>query len=227
MSFSLPVDRAPQCPLCKHAGSKQSIQGPDARSYLHCPRCHLIFVTADHLPSPSEERLRYLQHNNSADDSGYVSFLESMLLPLLPKLQPGVRGLDYGCGPQPVLAELMRARGFNCEVYDPFFFASEPLPPYDFALSTECFEHFHHPRQDIGRICTLLAPSAWLGIMTELWQTAEAFATWSYARDTTHVVFYHRKTLHLLTDIFPLELHFCDRRRVALFRKKFLTNSGR
>ena len=207
------------CPLCSDRREKEPISGPDKRDYLHCLSCQLIFVQPHHLPSVDQERARYQQHQNSFIDSGYRDFLTTAIEPLLPHLHPTMRGLDYGCGPTPVLASLIEQQGLECEVYDPFFYRKALTHPYDFILSTECFEHFHHPRQEIERICTLLSPSAWLGIMTELWQTPQAFATWPYARDTTHVVFYHFKTLHFLTTLFPLRLHFCDQQRVALFQK--------
>ena len=194
--------------------------GADDRDYLLCPTCHLIFVTAADLPTADQERERYQLHRNSIEDSGYVRFLKSVLSPLLPQLSPEMRGLDYGCGPTPVLAEIMARRNFRCDIYDPFFFPNTLSPPYDFILSTECFEHFHHPHREITRICSLLAPAGWLGIMTEFWQSPQTFADWPYARDTTHVVFYHQSTLHFMTTLFPLTLCHCDNHRLALFQKR-------
>jgi SAM-dependent methyltransferase len=193
---------------------------------LLCPACRLIFVDPrEHLPL-EQERTRYQLHQNSGADAGYVRFLEQVLQPLLPRLTPAMRGLDYGCGPHPVLVQLLRQRGLHCEGYDPLF-ADHPLqPPYDFILSTECFEHFRTPQRDIARICALLVPGGWLGIMTELWTSLDRFATWAYTRDRTHVVFYHLHTLHWIAARFGLELLWQDGCRVALFRRHPTTANG-
>jgi len=207
------------CPLCGDAGDKKKLAGADRRRYHCCPGCQLVFVDPVQLPPPDQERTRYQQHHNSIEDAGYVGFLELVLTPLRPHLNPSMRGLDYGCGPNPVLAQLVRGQGLHCDTYDPFF-ADHPLqPPYDFLLSTECFEHFHQPARDLARICQLLRPGGWLGIMTELWATPEQFATWAYTRDRTHVCFFHEQTLHFLCQRFPLELVWLDHHRVALFRR--------
>lgn len=207
------------CPLCGNSGKKTTVHGPDKRRSLLCPDCGLIFVEPGQFLSRSREKARYQQHRNSIDDAGYVRFLEQVLQPLLPHLTPCMRGLDYGCGPNPVLADLVRRHGLRCAIYDPLF-ADRPLhPPYDFLFCTECFEHFRVPARDIARICALLKPGGWLGIMTELWTSPGHFSTWAYARDPTHVAFFHERTLHFLCQVFPLELIRQDQGRVAIFRR--------
>ncbi len=210
------------CPLCGNDAHLRSLAGVDQRHYRCCPQCQLIFVEPGERPSRREERKRYALHQNSANDSGYVRFLRQLLTPLTPHLTLTSRCLDYGCGPAPVLANLLREQGYVCDIYDPFF-ADLPLhPPYDCILACECCEHFHEPARDFARICSLLAPRGLLAIMSERWTTPAHFATWSYTRDFTHVSFFHRKTLAALCRLFGLELLWQDQQRVALFRKTVL-----
>ncbi|MGE4559448.1 MAG: class I SAM-dependent methyltransferase [Desulfobulbus sp.] len=207
------------CPLCGDSGNKKRIGGADSRRYFHCPCCRLIFIDPEQFLLREQERARYQQHHNSIEETGYVRFLDQVLSPLLPHLTPSSRGLDYGCGPNPVLAELVQRHGLHCDVYDPFF-ADVPLhPPYDFLLASECFEHFCRPFRDIARICKLLRPGGWLAVMTEFWRDPGQFSTWTYSRDTTHVSFFHAQTLRFLGCRFPLELIWEDQYRVALFRR--------
>lgn len=206
------------CPLCLTSDRTEPVRGADRRRYFHCPHCRLIFTDPRDMLSPEQERARYGQHQNSIEDSGYVRFLQQILRPMLPLLNPAMRGLDYGCGPGPVLSQLLRREGLACDDYDPLFAPGPLQPPYDFILSTECFEHFHVPGREIARVCGLLAPGGLLGIMTEFWTTRDRFATWSYTRDRTHVAFYHRQTLDVIARCFGLELFWQDGCRVALFR---------
>lgn len=170
--------------------------------------------------SPEEEKARYATHENSIENDGYVRFLNRVLHPMLPFLDKTMRGLDYGCGPGPTLSQLVRQHGIACEDYDPLFANGDLRPPYDFILSTECFEHFHNPSQDIHRLCSLLKPGGLLGIMTERWATLEQFAMWNYTTDPTHTSFYHDDTFTFLCNRFALELLWHDENRVMILRRK-------
>ncbi|HEX2255546.1 MAG TPA: class I SAM-dependent methyltransferase [Afifellaceae bacterium] len=113
-------------------------------------------------------------------------------------MPPGRCGLDYGCGPGPALAAMLREAGHRMAVYDPCFRPDRaPLrQTYDFITCTEAAEHFHRPADEFDRLDGLLRPGGWLALMT-CFQTDDArFAGWHYRRDPTHVVFYREETLH-------------------------------
>jgi SAM-dependent methyltransferase len=217
------------CPLCHAAPAP--VAGAYGRRLFLCPECSLLAVDpADHL-SPAVEQARYRLHRNSAQDQGYVAFLRRLLDPMEAWLRPEMRGLDHGCGPEPVLACLARADGFRCDAYDPYFvqeLLGGDVPPgqggsaaaelYDFVLCSEVFEHFRRPDREIERILRLLRPGGLLGIMTEQWTAVEALGGWHYLSDPTHVAFYHEKTFAWLARRHGWAELFTDGARVGIYR---------
>lgn len=195
MTTDAPGD-APACPLCGAGGAARyaTVQG---REYLDCPACRLVFMAPAHRPDPAAELAHYRTHHNDPADPGYRAFLDRLAAPLAAVLPPGAEGLDYGAGPGPALATMLRERGFPTAVYDPFF-APDPAPlarSYDFVVCTETMEHFFSPAAELARIDALLRPGGRLGVMTGLLREGRVFTQWRYARDPTHVCFYRPETI--------------------------------
>ena len=184
-----------RCPLCGAPGPFAGV--PDMRKRLLrlCSACRLVFAVAADLPAPEAEKARYASHRNGPDDAGYVAFLRQAVAPARPFLKPEMRGLDYGCGHTPTLHLLLREAGLRCENYDVFFFPEWPKEPFDFLFATEVVEHFHRPAVEWPRMLALLKSGGILTVMTAPWEDLDAFRTWGYASDETHVAFYHRESL--------------------------------
>jgi SAM-dependent methyltransferase len=185
------------CPLC--GGSAISPYCSDRlRSYLQCAVCKLVFVPPECYLTRQAERAEYDLHENDINDPGYRRFLSRLMLPLVARLTPGARGLDFGCGPEPALAHMLRESGFEVALYDSFFVPDEAVlgASYHFICATEVVEHLHHPERELQRLWSLLQPGGWLGIMTKLLRDPEAFANWHYKNDPTHVCFYSEDTWH-------------------------------
>ena len=206
------------CPLCEGAETEKFDEA-DRREYLHCPVCRLIFVLERYWPSFEAERTRYDQHQNAPGDAGYAAFLDSIAAPLGKWLAPGSRGLDYGCGPSPVLCQIIEKKGHMIDRHDPHYFPAPPRGPYDFIVSTETFEHFRRPGEEIARLCSLLRAGGLLGVMTAFWSEAVFRANWHYRRDFTHLCFYRRETMTWIAAAFGLEILWCDEKRVVIFRR--------
>lgn len=167
------------------------------RDYHRCDTCCATFLQPAHFLPPDVEHAEYARHQNLASDAGYVGFLKRLADPLLERLPPGSLGLDHGCGPGPVLAQLLRAAGHTVRLYDPFFHPDRGAleVQYDFVTCTEVIEHFHVPALEFKRLDGMLKPGGWLALST-CFQTDDArFAQWHYRRDPTHVVFYREATL--------------------------------
>lgn len=172
----------------------------DGRAYRRCDRCEATFLDPRHRLPADVEHAHYLNHRNDPADPGYRRFLARLADPLLARLAPRSQGLDYGCGPGPALAAMLREAGHAVALYDPFF-APDPAVldgRYDFVACTEVAEHFHRPAEEFDRLGRLLRPGGWLAVMT-CFQTDDArFAGWHYRRDPTHVVFYREATFGVI-----------------------------
>lgn len=197
------------CPLCG-SPSARFAAGED-RSYRHCPCCGLIFVPRAFFISREEEVRRYLEHNNSLDNAGYVAMFEKKIALLDTACPRAATVLDYGCGYEPVLKILLERRGYRADVYDENFFpGNPPRPAYDLVISTETFEHFKTPAKEIEKILSLLAPAGHLAVMTRFYPAnadgplREDFERWYYKRDPTHIVFYSAKTFSWMARHFGL-----------------------
>jgi SAM-dependent methyltransferase len=184
-----------RCPVCR-AASPADLGAFDGKRYWRCDACGARGMAPAHYPDPAIERAEYDRHENAVDDPGYRRFLDRLAAPLLARLSPGARGLDYGCGPGPALAMMLGEAGHAVALYDPFY-TPDPAPlcdTYDFITCTEVAEHFHRPAEEFDRLGMMLRPGGWLAVMT-CFQTDDArFGGWHYRMDPTHVVFYRSGT---------------------------------
>ncbi|MEO8010038.1 MAG: class I SAM-dependent methyltransferase [Dokdonella sp.] len=191
-----------------------------ARSYARCTDCDLVFMLREYHPDSAAQRAIYDLHRNEGDDMRYRAYLDRLAAPLMERLTPGMRGLDYGCGPGPVLAAMLVERGFDMSVYDPLY-ADEPgvlQRRYDFVTCSEVAEHFHGPAREFERLASLLDARGWLAVMTQLLSADRDFAGWHYPRDPTHVSFYTARTLEWLAQRHGWALHRPSA-NVALFQR--------
>lgn len=183
------------CPLCQ-AAEIAPYHEDKRRPYLQCARCQLVFVPPSHLPSRETEQAEYELHRNEVNDPGYRRFLSRLFEPLVARLSPGASGLDFGCGPGPALAMMLRESGFEMALYDSFYACDSGSLDrrYDFICATEVVEHLHNPGRELEHLWRLLPPGGWLGVMTKLVRDVDAFSTWHYKNDPTHVCFFSRAT---------------------------------
>jgi len=188
---------AMHCPLCD-GRTIVPFYEDKRRPYLRCCRCALVFVPPAYYLDRSAERAEYDLHCNALNDPGYRAFLSRLALPLTARLAPGSCGLDFGCGPGPALAAMLREAGHEVSVYDSFYQPERSVlnRRYDFICATEVVEHLHQPGTELSRLWSLLNPGGVLGIMTKLVLGPEAFAGWHYKNDPTHVCFFSEQTWH-------------------------------
>jgi hypothetical protein len=214
--IDLPLD---PCPLCATSGSVP-FHRDDRRQYLRCHACQLVFVPSAFFLSPEDEKSCYDQHQNDPADPAYRRFLSRLANPLVERLPPGARGLDFGCGPGPTLSLMMAEAGFPSAIYDPFYAPTAAVwrDEYDFVTASEVVEHLHHPMSDLQRAWSVLKPDGWLGIMTKRVRDAAAFARWHYKNDPTHVAFFADATFAWLASHWSAELQVVGP-DVVLFHK--------
>ncbi len=189
------------CPLCgqptrpfHHRGIGDASPG----DYRRCQHCGVIALERDAWPRREVERAYYQTHENRPDDPGYRAHLQRLIEPLVKARPPPAHGLDWGCGPQPVLAGLLQDRGYTMAFWDPAFAPTQPDPPddgWDILTCTEVLEHLHTPLNTLGTMVAGLRPGGVLAVMTEWPPAAAGFRHWHYRRDPTHVAFYGPATL--------------------------------
>ncbi len=199
------------CPLC-HDSDSVEYHSDSRRRYLQCPRCHLVYVPARYHLDPGAEKAEYDKHQNSTDDPGYRRFLGRLAEPLGKRLAAGSRGLDFGCGHGPALADILGSKGLPVALYDLYYYPDTTAlhGSYDFICATEVIEHLAHPDREIRVLWQLLARGGTLALMTKLVINPTRFASWHYIRDPTHIAFYSRSTMRWLAHRFGARLEFVD-----------------
>lgn len=208
------------CPLCLQPDSQPYAESP-TRTYLRCAHCHLIFVPPhQHLDQRAEKAI-YDQHQNNPNDADYRHFLNKLAAPLQKYLQPGMKGLDFGCGPGPTLSVMLTERGFDMAIFDPYYAnAPEVLSGhYDFITATEVVEHLAQPGRVFTQLFELLPAIGVLGLMTSLVPEDRDFLTWHYQNDPTHIAFYARHSFLWLAEHYGREVEFVGN-DVILFRPR-------
>tara|TARA_Y100000758_G_scaffold289070_1_gene241586 strand:+ start:77 stop:727 length:651 start_codon:yes stop_codon:yes gene_type:complete len=195
------------CPLCmteKPIFFYQSERVNLVRDFLQCTNCELVFVPSDFHLSLPQQRDRYLEHNNDPMDSEYRAFLSRLRDPLLPLLKEGDVGLDFGCGPGPALAQMLRDSGYKMDLYDPLFWDDNSAleKSYDFVTCTETIEHFSNPASDFALLDSVVKDEGVLGVMTSILYKEVIFEDWYYKLDPTHVSFYTPSTMEWISNKF-------------------------
>lgn len=202
------------CPLCESKNTQLFQISP----FNRCAECALIFKNPDTRLGREEEKARYSTHDNRIDNPGYAEFLTPALLEVQKRLTKNAKGLDYGCGPNPVLATLLIQAGYPTSHFDPHFFPDnlENLERLDFITCTEAAEHFFYPGKEFDRLFSLLKNDGILVLMTELFKEGTALKDWYYPRDPTHITFYSKATLEWIAKLHHRRIEVISH-RLAVF----------
>ena len=209
-----------ECPLC-HGLQCVSFCQDNRRQYFQCPQCLLVFANRQTLLTEGEELAQYRLHQNDVADLGYRRFLQRLATPLLNALPDKKnKGLDFGCGPGPLLALMLTEAGHDMAVWDPFFAKDDAvlLQQYDFICCSEAIEHFVNPAQEWQLWLSLLKPHGILAVMTKRYSNAATFANWHYKNDPTHVSFFSEHTFAYLARRDGFVLQVVDKDVVLLQR---------
>ncbi len=194
------------CPLCSSNSCDIFFEDKN-RKYFLCHNCSLVFVPERFHLSGEAERERYDKHNNSIDDEGYVSFLSGAVEAVKSFAFAGSCGLDFGCGENPVLAELLKREGFSVDVYDPFYFEEDffKLKKYDFITATEVVEHFSNPAKEFALLSSLLKDGGVFVVMTNLYDGVD-FNSWWYKGDSTHISFFSKRSFEFFAETYGFKI---------------------
>ena len=197
------------CPLC-HNSNNALFCSDSRREYLRCKNCALVFVEDKYILSPEEEKAIYDLHENDENDQGYRKFLSRLTEPLISLIDPGSKGLDFGCGPGPALAKMLQEQGFEMSLYDLYYFPDKEVlnNKFDFITSTEVIEHIKDSKAFIDQLHSLLKEKGHIALMTKLVLNQEAFSKWHYKNDLTHIRFFSVETFRWISKQWNMKVHF-------------------
>src|SRR5690554_2633028 len=212
-----------KCPIC--SSKSKEIFDPSKGSYFSCETCNFIYKNREEIISIEKEKHIYDQHHNSIDQEGYVNFLYGFLHnALFPFIKETKRGLDFGSGPTPVLAEILQQyHGCFIDIYDLFYAPIKVYlnKKYDFITSTEVLEHLLDPMSYFNMFYDLLNDNGVLAIMTLFHPNDdEKFLDWHYRRDWSHVSFYSIETMEYIAEQTGFEVIYTNNHRYITFKKK-------
>ncbi|VBB40465.1 putative 2-polyprenyl-3-methyl-5-hydroxy-6-metoxy-1,4-ben zoquinolmethylase [uncultured Spirochaetota bacterium] len=216
------------CRLCKSASTRSfAAEGKGAtKTYVRCEECGFVGLLPRCFPNKKEEKARYLLHTNDEKSKGYREYLERFLdQALSPYLRPGSSVLDFGSGPAepPLLPSLIRARGYGCSIYDPYFAPGRVWRARKFSAIAlhEVVEHLRRPRQSLLYLVARLSPGGILAIRTRFVpDTVDAFIPWWYRMDSTHLGFFSPESLSRLFEPAGLKLLRSIEPDIMIFRAR-------
>jgi hypothetical protein len=204
-----------KCGICS-SGTTELIDKKTGHIYHSCLECEFIFLAEAHILSPAEERERYALHENTLQNAGYVAMFEQFIeTAVRPFIHRNGSILEYGSGPGPVLATLLKQKGYCVDIYDPYF-APEKVhlnKTYNLITLTEVIEHVRDPLTLISDLKSHLSGTAYIAIMTEFNHRPEMFLSWYYRLDPTHISFFTARTFERLAELTDLSIAYTNNKK--------------
>ena len=116
---------------------------------------------------------------------------------------------------------MLREHGHQVTLHDLYY---HPNPAaleqqWDFITATEVVEHLAAPLAVLEQLWRCLKTDGWLGLMTKRVTSPEAFSTWHYKSDPTHISFFSEHSFHWLAQHWQAELEIVGA-DVVLLRKR-------
>lgn len=207
------------CPICRHDCLTE--WDKKDKAYHICSSCGFTFLDKIYHLTAVEEKKRYELHNNDPEDEGYrkwlTAFIEQAVKPYISTDRPI---LDFGSGPVPVLAALLREEGYSVKTYDKYFAPEEVAGPFAMITSTEVIEHVADPLNLLKKLLTLVEAGGFIALKTAFRPAEdEKFFKWWYREDSTHISFFTVDSFGEMAEKTGLTIQFCDNRSVVILRK--------
>ena len=210
------------CHICNKVAEEFVDEKTDIH-YYHCSECEYIFKSPDYYQSFESQKERYNLHTNDTEDEGYKAYFQRFLDFTLPLVGTSKEALDFGCGESTILSDMLKEAGMDCDYYDPIYHP-ETLKrdkKYDLIVSTEVFEHLHHPREVFSDLISRLKVRGYLAIQTQFHSNEhKSFKQWYYHHDQTHIVFFRPKTFSVLAELYGYTLIAHNSKNMVILQKQ-------
>lgn len=206
------------CPLCQHRHTYPLSVA--AKCYYRCLQCAMVFLDPRFYLDAAAEKAIYDLHENHLDDSGYRAFLERTLVQVRQHIPSPASGLDFGCGPGPVLIAMAQEAGYQMTAYDKYYCDHPQVftQCYDFITCTEVVEHLAQPFMELQRVWQCLKPGGVLVIQTQRVLNDQRFMCWRYKDDPTHIVFFAAESFAYLAHQWSATVEYPARDVVVLHK---------
>lgn len=206
-----------KCTLCSSDTEAFYYYEKEDRHYHRCTNCKAVLMDTKNYPTPQEEIDRYESHDNNVEDPRYQNFVSPLVDKIKERFTTDSLGLDFGAGTGPVITKMLTDAGYKIHAYDPFFDDHKELlkQNYDYIVSCEVMEHFHHPHDEFTKLRSMLNPGGALFLKTDLYTDDIDFHAWYYKSDETHVIFYHPDTLRWMKEAYSFKSLDLDGRHIT------------
>lgn len=185
--------------VCNICNNNLEILNINKTKYLYCKTCECLYKIK--LPSSKEEYDRYLYHNV---DDNYKDYMNNIFLKIKDFLNDGI-SLDFGCGKEKTLETIFKNNNLKMYSYDKYFIDfNYSNYKYDNIILNEVFEHIKNPYDLLKELILLLNDKGRIIIGTNLHKNN--FNNWWYLRDITHITFYSKKTMEVLSKRLNLKI---------------------
>jgi hypothetical protein len=192
--------------------------------YHICDYCGFISKDISDHVSALAQQIIYDSHNNSIQDPVYVEYFNHFLNEaVFPYVGNGKRGLDFGSGPSPVLAQILsETYGYNMDIYDLFYSTEKSYlnTTYDLITVTEVVEHLENPLDYFTLFREHLNEKGILAIMTHFHSNNdEDFLKWHYIRDRSHISFYNERTFEVIAEKMNMKAVYTNHKKFITLKK--------
>lgn len=209
------------CHICNKVAEEFVDEKTDI-TYYHCRECEYIFKSPTYHQDLIQQKQRYDLHTNDANDRGYQAYFQHFIDFISPYISECSMALDFGCGRTSLLATLLQNRGIDCDIYDPIYHPIlDESRVYDLIVSTEVFEHLHHPKEVFSDLTSRLKVGGYLAIQTQFHSNEhKSFKQWYYHHDQTHIVFFRPKTFEVLAELYGYTLIAHNNKNMVILQKQ-------
>ncbi len=211
-----------QCKICQ---SDTTVMGDSKKklSYYRCISCGFIYLDDKFIVDNEREKEKYDLHNNSFESIGYVEMFEKFIEKAVEPYTQNIKTvLEFGCGSGPVLAELLRDRSMEVDLYDLYFYPEKVYEgkKYDLITSTEVFEHLKEPLKILKMLTEHTAENGYIILMTKFPPADDkTFLAWWYRRDVTHISFFTPRSFEVMAEKVGLNVLETMDNNIVVFQK--------